>query len=86
MIEGPFGSEGDHHYTLILGDVEDFTAPLVCSSDSCDWEGLPSEAKANEVDKGDFEGWKRLHCPREGCRRGLKTITEAQSKQEKSRT
>lgn len=74
IIEGPFGSEDEHYFTMILGDLEDFQTQLVCSSNSCDWEGLPSEAEAKTVDTGDFEGWKKLTCPRQSCRRGLKTI------------
>lgn len=82
MIEGPFGSENEYYYTMVLGDVEDFETNLVCSNPSCDWKGLPSEAEAQTVENGDFQGWKRLLCPRQGCGRGLKAQSNETKHQE----
>lgn len=86
MIETPFGSEDRHYFTIILGEVEDFTTQLVCFNGSCDWEGIPSEAESKTVDTGDFEGWKKLTCPRQGCWRGLKTIPESADQLDKNGT
>ena len=82
MIEGPFGRENEYHYTMVLGSVEDFETKLVCSNPSCDWKGLPSEAEAQKVENGDFQGWKRLLCPRQGCERGVETHSNKAEYQE----